>query len=201
MIKLEDLKKSKKEMLDKAYELGLTYEERFGGCAPGCLLACMEVMNVVDENLYKASTGFSGGVGVTRESQCGALSGGIMFLGLLFGRSFLGRGADIFDHSQHYSFDLAEQLKDKFDQEYESFICKEIHMSKLGKTYRFDDEKELEKFMKEGGRKKCSEVVALGAKWTLEIAFKELEKPNYSDNRLLYHAEEDYKRFMEKHKK
>lgn len=201
MIELEKLKKSKKEILDKAYEFGLVYEERFGGCAPGCLLACMEVMDVVDENLYKASTGFSGGLGVTRQAMCGALAGGVMFLGLLLGRGFMGRGTDIFDHSQHKMFDLAEELKEKFEKEYGSFICKDIHISKLGRTYRFDDQKELQKFLDDGCRKKCSEVVALGAKWALEIAFRELEKEDYSNNRLIYHAEEDYLKFMDKHKK
>ena len=88
MIELCKLKKTKEEMLEKAYELGLTYENKFGGCAPGCLLACMETMGIVNEDLYKASTGFSGGLGVTSESQCGALSGGVMFLGILFGRGF-----------------------------------------------------------------------------------------------------------------
>jgi C_GCAxxG_C_C family probable redox protein len=201
MIELDKLKKSRKEILEKAYELGLVYEERFGGCAPACLLACMEVMSVVDENLYKASTGFSGGLGVTRESQCGALSGGVMFLGLLFGRGFLGRGTKFFDHSQHKMFDLAEQLKAKFDKEYGTFICKDIHQVKLGRTYRFDDETELKKFLDDGCRRKCAEVVALSAKWTLDIALNEIEKKDYTDNRLIYHAEEYYKEFMAKHLK
>ena len=116
MISLKEIQKNKKKLLEKAYELGLVYENKFGGCAPGCLLGCMETLGVVDENLYKASTGFSGGLGVTSESQCGALSGGVMFLGILFGRGFLGRGSDSFDHAQYKMFDLAQQLKAKFDK-------------------------------------------------------------------------------------
>ena len=201
MIELSKLKKTKKEMLKKVYKLGLIYENRFGGCAPGCLLACMETMGVVSEDLYKASTGFSGGLGVSTESQCGGLSGGCMFLGLLFGRGFLGRGADGFDHSQYKMFDLAQQLKAKFDKEYGSFICKEIHVSKLGRSYKLDDEDDLKQFFDNGCRPKCAEVVAKAAQWTLEIVFNEIEKKDYTDNRLIYYAEQDYNDFLEKHKK
>jgi len=35
------------------------------------------------------ATGFSGGLGDTREELCGALSGGIMVIGILYGRTTL----------------------------------------------------------------------------------------------------------------
>ncbi len=201
MIRLKDLKKSKKEMLEKVYELGLTYENRFGGCAPGCLLACMETMSVVSEDLYKASTGFSGGLGVSTESQCGGLSGGTMFLGLLFGRGFMGRGTDEFDYAQYKMFDLAQQLKDRFVKEYGDFICKEIHVSQLGRAYKLDDQEDLKKFFDAGCRPKCAEVVARAGQWTLEIVFQEIEKADYCDNRLIYNAKQDYEEFLKKHEK
>ena len=201
MISLKEIQKNKKKLFEKAYELGLVYENRFGGCAPGCLLACMETLGVVDENLYKASTGFSGGLGVTSESQCGALSGGVMFLGILFGRGFLGRGSDSFDHMQYKMFDLAQQLKNKFDKEYGSFICNKIHVAKLGRAYKLDDDDDLKEFFKNGCRPKCAEVVATAAQWTLEIAFQELEKDDHSETRLIYHAHDDFEEFMAKHKK
>ena len=75
------------------------------------------VFGKVSEDVYKASTGFSGGFGVTTESQCGALTGGLMFLGMLFGRSFTGRGTDAFDHMQYKAFSLAQRLKVKFEEE------------------------------------------------------------------------------------
>jgi len=195
------IKKNEKKMLEKAYELGLVYENKFGGCAPGCLLACMETFGLIDENLYKASTGFSGGLGVTSESQCGALSGGVMFLGLLFGRGFLGRGSDSFDQMQYKMFDLAQALKARFDKEYGSFICNKIHVAKLGRAYKLDDEDDLKEFFRQGCRPKCAEVVALAAQWTLQIAFEELAKEENLETRLLYRAKDDFKEFLDKHKK
>jgi C_GCAxxG_C_C family probable redox protein len=37
--------------------------------------------------LVRVATGFSGGLGDTREELCGALSGGVMLVGALFGRA------------------------------------------------------------------------------------------------------------------
>lgn len=191
----------KGKMLDKAYELGEVYEARFGGCAPGCLLSCMEVFGKTNEEVYKASTGFSGGLGVTTESQCGALTGGLMFLGTLFGRGFTGRGTDDFDYMQYKSFSLAQKLKAKFDEEYGSFICQKIHVAKLGRAYKLDDEDDLAEFMDSGCRPKCAEVVGLGARWATEIALEELESIDNTDTRLTYTARDDYQQFLDDHKK
>lgn len=198
---------SKEEMLKKAYELGEVYEARFGGCAPGSLLACMEIFGITNEEVYKASTGFSGGLGVTTESQCGALTGGLMFLGMLFGRSFIGRGTDSFDFMQYKSFSLAQKLKSKFEEEYGSFICGKIHESKLGRHYQLDDQEELKDFMDAGCRPKCAEVVGLGAQWAVETALDELaglkDLESFDDLKtiMLYTAKDNYKKFLEDHKK
>jgi len=195
------MNRSKEEMLKKVEQLAYQYENKFGGCAPGTLLGCMEVYGNVDENVYRASTGFSGGLGVTTDSQCGALTGGLMFLGMLFGRGFVGRGTDDFDHSQYKAFDLAQELKCRFEKEYGSFICKHIHVAKLGRAYKLDDDDDLKEFFEKGCRPKCSEVVALGARWALEIALREAEKEGIDTNRLVYTAEKDYQNFMAKHTK
>jgi len=194
---------SKEDMLKKVYEIGEIYEARFGGCAPGTLLACMEVFNIVNEEVYKASTGFSGGLGVTTESQCGSLTGGLMFLGMLFGRSFVGRGTDAFDFMQYKSFSLAQKLKKKFEEEYGSFICGKIHVSKLGRHYQLDDQKDLKDFMDAGCRPKCAEVVGLGAQWATEIALEELENFESMEdlNKVLhYKAKEYYMEFLREHR-
>jgi C_GCAxxG_C_C family probable redox protein len=195
------MKRSKEEMLQKVQELGYRYEDTFGGCAPGTLLACMEVFGNPDETVYRASTGFSGGLGVSTESQCGSLTGGLMFLGMLFGRGFVGRGSETFDKAQYKAFDLAQELKARFDKEYGSFICKHIHEAKLGRAYKLDDDDDLQVFFENGCRHKCAEVVALGAKWAMEIALREVEKEGTDCNRLLYTAEKDYQDFMAKHAK
>jgi len=62
------------------------------------------------------ATAFGGGVGRTKQQICGALTGGIIALGHLYGRS--DPGADWTDASE-----LAAKLKHRFVQEYETTNC------------------------------------------------------------------------------
>jgi len=48
-----------------------------------------QVLNEFDPRWVRMTTGFAGGVGGTHEELCGALSGGIMVIGALYGRSSL----------------------------------------------------------------------------------------------------------------
>jgi C_GCAxxG_C_C family probable redox protein len=40
-----------------------------------------------DEKLFRATAGFAGGVGGTREHICGAISGGVMIMSMLYART------------------------------------------------------------------------------------------------------------------
>jgi C_GCAxxG_C_C family probable redox protein len=57
--------------------------------------------------LTRIATGFSGGLGDTREELCGALSGGVMVIGALFGRSNLAE-------DDQPAVDLAERYRRRF---------------------------------------------------------------------------------------
>ena len=68
------------------------------------------------KGIPKVATAFGGGVGRTKHEICGALTGGIIALGFLFGRSE--PGADWTDVSE-----LAARLKRRFVQEYGTTNC------------------------------------------------------------------------------
>jgi C_GCAxxG_C_C family probable redox protein len=70
----------------------------------------------IGKNIPKVAAAFGGGVGRTRQEICGALSGGLIALGYLFGRSE--PGADWTDVSE-----LAARLKRRFVQEYGTTNC------------------------------------------------------------------------------
>lgn len=48
-----------------------------------------QVLDQVGAQTLRMATGFSGGLGDTREEMCGALSGGVMVIGALVGRANL----------------------------------------------------------------------------------------------------------------
>lgn len=60
-----------------------------------------------DGSLTRAASGFGGGVGRCKQELCGALAGGLMALGLAFGRE---QGAE----SCEQAYDLAAEFRERF---------------------------------------------------------------------------------------
>lgn len=98
---------------EKAFE----YHKSGFHCAEAVSKAITEVYgNGTCRDIPKVATAFGGGVGRTKQDICGALTGGIIALGYLFGRSE--PGADWTDVSE-----LAAKLKRRFVLEYGSTNC------------------------------------------------------------------------------
>jgi C_GCAxxG_C_C family probable redox protein len=62
-------------------------------CSESVLLAISELLGVESELIPRIATGFGAGIG-RRGEVCGALAGGVMGLGLVYGRSAPGAGED-----------------------------------------------------------------------------------------------------------
>jgi C_GCAxxG_C_C family probable redox protein len=92
------------------------------------------------------STPFGGGVGGTREELCGALAGGLMVIGALYGRTDSGQNDD-----QCYA--LAKQYREAFLAEYNHTQCAPIR----------------EAFQKPDGSHGCDVVVARAARALLGV--------------------------------
>ena len=79
---------SREEILRKAYELGFKYEQKYGGCTQCAIAAVFEALGLeVDESVFKAGTGLSGGLGLCGEGTCGALLGASMVISYLYPRT------------------------------------------------------------------------------------------------------------------
>jgi len=76
---------SDKKLLEEIEKRAFTYSQEYKACSQCTLLAIQEVFGLTNDDVLKAATGFAGGIGRTG-SVCGALSGGVMALGLLYGR-------------------------------------------------------------------------------------------------------------------
>ena len=74
------------------------------------------------KELPRMATAFGGGIGGTHEEACGALSGGILALGYLFGRRE--PGADKTD-----AYQLATEFRKRFIDEFDSATCSKILMA------------------------------------------------------------------------
>ena len=90
-----------------------------GFCAPNLfLLAISQCLEIRNELIPKIATGFGAGIG-GRGLVCGAISGGIMALGLKFGRNNVNR-----QKMNPYWFTF--QLLERFEKEFGHVLCREL---------------------------------------------------------------------------
>jgi len=161
--------------LNEAESKGYEFEKNYHGCAQCVLGPLMEIFDMKDDTAFRAATGLAGGVGLSIEGSCGALTGGVLAMGLWYGRE-LSRIDDP-EGLRFISYRLANQLHERFVQEYGSSICKKIHKKVLGKSYYLNEPDQWDAFLAAGGHaSKCPGVVGKGARWAAEIIMEEEEK-------------------------
>ena len=164
--------KRKKELLEKAYELGFEYEKTYKGCSQCVIAAIQDTLEIRDDSVFKAATGLAGGGGLTGIGACGGYAGGVMVLSQL-----LGRERSTFDDPERIrfrSFDLAKKLADQFIDEFGTIICRDIQAKIFGRAYYLRDPDEFSKFEEAGAhRDKCPDVVGKAAQMAVEIILDE----------------------------
>jgi C_GCAxxG_C_C family probable redox protein len=74
----------------------------------------------VDSQAIKMASTFAGGVGGTREEMCGALSGGVMVIGALFGRTTLSEAEEL-------ARSLAARYRHRFQEEFGTTQCSSLY--------------------------------------------------------------------------
>ena len=155
-----------KESLRQVYARAFEYEQKYGSC-PQCVLAAIQdVFGGIDDEVFKAGHALAGGVGLSTNGTCGALSGGVMALCCKHGRS-----RENFANGRYLkSHQLAKKLYDRFVQEYGSCICRDVQKKILGRSFNMWDAKDYEEFGRAGGHKdKCPSVTGNVALWVAEL--------------------------------
>ncbi|MBN2075240.1 MAG: C_GCAxxG_C_C family protein [Dehalococcoidales bacterium] len=160
------------DIAQKAYNLGKEYEKTYKGCSQCVVAALQDAFNMPNDDVFKAATGLAAGCGASTDGNCGAYSGGIMFLSMLSGRErddFKDPSGKVF-----VNFQLVNKLREMFIREYGSVICRNIQTKIFGRPYYLVDPDEFEKFEKAGAHEiHCLEVVGKGARWTADLIITE----------------------------
>lgn len=161
------------QLLDKVYELAMKNEKKCTGCAQSALAAILDVLELKNDDVFRAASGMADGFGLSGDGSCGALSGGAMAIGLVFGRE----RKDFADPmAAMKSYLLVKELHQDFIQRYGTCRCHDIQKKLMGRTFNLYDEKELEEALEFGMMEHCSKVVANGARKSLEIIQKNREQ-------------------------
>jgi C_GCAxxG_C_C family probable redox protein len=124
--------------------------------------------NAETDAIFKAASPLAGGVAGEADGQCGAYSGGVLFLGYLHGRE----REQFADPSQerYRARDNASKFHRRFIEEYGSVTCEHIHRRLFGRTYCLRDPMDKAAYMEAGAYvDKCTNVVGRAAGWIIDI--------------------------------
>jgi C_GCAxxG_C_C family probable redox protein len=151
-----------------AYDLGYEYEGIYGACSQCTSLAIMDALGTRNEDVFKASFGFAGGIGSLSET-CGALAAGIMMISLEHGRELKNLTTQT-EEERRDCMDMVRDLHARYLEEYGSIKCADVHLKLFGRTFDQWDEEEFNEFLRLGSHvDKCTTVVGNVARWTVEI--------------------------------
>jgi len=177
------MKTDRDRILQEAEKRGYRYEQEYRDCAQCTLLTIQEIFDSKSEEALKAATGFAGGIGRS-SSVCGAFTGGVMALGLLYGRD--GRTMkhpdpevrlNLFREIEDRLDRLIKRLAERFMEKYGSTICKDIETKLFGRSFdKWNPEERKEKDRLGGHIDKCPGVVGNATRWAAELIMDEQAK-------------------------
>jgi len=143
---------------DKTYKLGYEYEKVYRGCSQATLGAIYDILDMQDDSIFKAATGFAGGCGLSGIGVCGGYAAGVMAISQLLGRE----RSDFKDPDgiRFENFRLVREFTQQYMASLGSIICRDIQVHIFGRPYYIADPDEFEKFEAAGGHQdKCTDVV------------------------------------------
>jgi len=106
----------KKQARKKAYN----YELKCHGCSQAVLLTFQELLGLEDELTFKAAGPLCAGLGMGK--TCGALTGGVLVLGIKYGRPRIQDGLN----GLFPGMGVAQKLVQMFEQEFGTTVCSDI---------------------------------------------------------------------------
>jgi C_GCAxxG_C_C family probable redox protein len=165
------------EIRDRAFALAKKYEMENGNCAQSVFAAVTESLGVENGEVLRAATGFADGIGLTGDGHCGALSGAVMAIGLMFGR----KKEDFHRHGKMMkALLLSRQLENRFMGQYGLCRCHDLQVKFYGRFFNLMEPSELETALKAGMLERCStlagEVASLAAELILEQQARDAAK-------------------------
>lgn len=150
-----------KQMLDQKVD---QYMQRSHHCAQSSFMALKEQFELEGDQVFKALTPLPGIA--ERGETCGALTGPLMVMGLIYGR-----GVQQMENWDKYQSSLvpAGKFCDQFEREFGTTLCHQVQEGKFGRCYKLTDPQELQDFQNDGATEKCSEVVRSAVHMAAEI--------------------------------
>jgi C_GCAxxG_C_C family probable redox protein len=148
--------------MDELDEKAAKYLAISMNCAQTSFVSLQEQFNLDGGAILKALTPFPGVA--LRGETCGAVTGGMMALGLIYGREKL-------DDQQGFlaSLPSARKLCYRFEKELGSTMCGDILEATFGKRYDLADPAQAAEWQAAGSLDKCTAVVRIAVRIAAQI--------------------------------
>ncbi len=165
---------SQQQLLERAYELGVSFEKYSGSCSQ-CTAAALRELLGFEDVVVRVATSSCGGQAGYSTGACGGVVGGIIVLDY-----YLGRPAEMVSATQTTpqsmealgsAMEAARLLGEKFVRQYGSILCPQVQTKLYGRSFNLQDPADWKAFEEAGGHSdptKCISVVGNAARWTLE---------------------------------
>ncbi len=175
----------KHELMERAFQIGFEYEQKYGGCAQCCFAALQVVLDRREpeaDAAFRTLSTMAGGVASMGDGSCGAYAGAAAFIGYLAGRTrdqIAEPGEEQVsaeERSRRYGKScgpadaLMKKVHRQFIDKYGTVVCHQIHRKLFGRPYFTGDPEEYRRFQAAGAYDKaCTSVVGDAARWTVEV--------------------------------
>lgn len=169
----KQMSQEEKERLIKSIEQQAHHDEvTYWGCSQAVLGALQQHLELGDGETFKAATAFAGGIARTREA-CGALTGGVMAIGLAYGRAKYEAGKMGMEQVELIECTLrASRFCDRFKERFGGLRCTEVQVS-IGFTTEAGLVEFTPKIFKEHA--KCGNVTGPAARLAAEVILEPRE--------------------------
>jgi len=155
--------------------------DKYSCCSQSVLLALQEAFDIGDQESFRAATVLSGGV-ARRGETCGALLGGLMALGLVYGRDDI-RDTQAYRDAMKPANEIVDEFKRRLEEEFgfdeplDSTICRDIQERIYGRSFDLNNPEDYPLFLEAGGHddEGCPKTCAVAAKVTAKKLRKLLE--------------------------
>ncbi|MEM3395298.1 MAG: C-GCAxxG-C-C family protein [Nitrososphaerota archaeon] len=161
-------------LIDKVERLAAEYEMKYHGCSQCVVAAIQEGLGLSNKSAFKAATGLAGGVARMGET-CGALLGGIISIGIIFGRDMLEDSTTSIGYQK--TMQLSSQLCNEFINEFGTTRCRDIQMKLFGRSFNLNDPEQRREFVLAGAYNinGCPSVVRKAARIATKIIIENLK--------------------------
>ncbi len=161
---------AKEELIRKIEQDARYNEVEYFGCCQVVLDVLQRNLNIGNGGAFKAASALLGGVAMTRE-VCGALVGGVMAIGLVYGRASLETGKVGPENPEVLEARVrGSRLCDRFKEKFGSLRCADVMVSVGRKDFpRFNTVEAFE------DHAKCENVTGPAARFATEIILQPTE--------------------------